>query len=132
MEKNFHAGGSTKMPVHNGGGGLNSDKAKTQIIIELIEYIPHVVVNKTVIKKNTDNITVSSFLEGNEFLEKNAPFDTYIQIIDGIAELSINNRDYMLHMGDGIIIPAHSKHHFNANVQFKMLSTILLSDFESE
>ena len=132
MEKNFHSGGPTEIPVHIGGGGLNSDKAKTQIIIELIEFIPHVVVNKTVIKKNTDNITVSSFLEGNEFLEKNAPFDTYIQIIDGIAELSINNRDYMLHMGDGIIIPAHSKHHFNANVQFKMLSTVLLSDFESE
>lgn len=130
MQNIFNTTRLKQMPVHIGGAELNSGKSKTQIIIEIIEYIPHVVVSKTVIKKNTDNITVSSFSEGDELLEKNAPFDTYIQIIDGIAELSINNRDYMLHMGDGIIIPAHSKHHFNANVQFKMLSTVLRSDCE--
>ena len=121
---------SKEIPRHIGGSELKQDISKTQIIVEIIEYIPHVVVSKTVIKKNTDNITVSSFSEGDELVEKNAPFDTYIQIIDGIAELSINNRDYILHMGDGIIIPAHSKHHFNANVQFKMLSTIVRSDCE--
>ena len=121
---------SKEIPRHIGGSELKQDISKTQIIVEIIEYIPHVVVSKTVIKKNTDNITVSSFSEGDELVEKNAPFDTYIQIIDGIAELSINNRDYILHMGDGIIIPAHSKHYFNANVQFKMLSTIVRSDCE--
>ena len=126
----FNVHRSKEIPVHIGLSELKPDKSKTQIIVEIIEYIPHVVVSKTVIKKNTDNITVSSFSEGDELVEKNAPFDTYIQIIDGIAELSINNRDYILHMGDGIIIPAHSRHYFNANVQFKMLSTIVRSDCE--
>jgi len=32
--------------------------------------------------------------------------------------------------GEGIIIPAHSYHHFNANEQFKMLSTVIKSGYE--
>jgi len=130
MEKIFTSAGIMEMPVHICGAELNSVKPATQIVIELIEYIPHVVVSKTVIKKNINNVTVSSFSEADEMIERSAPFDTYIQIIDGIAELCINNRDYILHMGDGIIIPAHSNHHFNANVQFKMLSTVVRSDCE--
>ncbi len=126
----FNAFKSKEIPVDIGGVEFVPGKSNKEIIVEIIEYIPHVVVSKTIIKKNTDNITVSSFSEGDELIERNAPFDTYIQIIDGIAELSINNRDYILHMGDGIIIPAYSKHHFNANVQFKMLSTVVRSDCE--
>lgn len=128
MENTFHYALHPVTPVQVSGGTSDRTHCKKQIIIELIEYIPHAVVSKTVIEKNTDNITISSFSEGVELIEKNAPFDTYIQIIEGIAELSINNRDYMLHMGNGIIIPAHSKHHFNGNVKFKMLSTVIRSD----
>ena len=128
MEQSLHSTSNLNSSVHIGGGEHGSAKRNTQIIVEIIEYIPHVVISKTVIKKNTHNVTVSSFSDSNELIERNAPYDTYIQIIEGTAELSINNRDYILHMGNGIIIPAHTKHYFNANVQFKMLSTIIQSD----
>ncbi|MFZ4058356.1 MAG: cupin domain-containing protein [Ferruginibacter sp.] len=106
------------------------EKAKTHIIVEIIEYMPNAVVSKTIIKKTTGNITISSFDAGEELAEKISPYDTYIQIIDGAAEVSINDKDYMLKLGEGIIIPAHSKHHFSANVQFKMLSTVIKSGYE--
>jgi len=106
------------------------EKAKTHIIVEIIEYMPNAVVSKTIIKKITGNITVSSFDAGEELPEKISPFDTYIQIIDGAAELTINNKPYMIKLGDGIIIPAHANHHFNANVQFKMISTVIKSGYE--
>ena len=128
MEKSLQSVSNLISPVHIGGAMPDSAKRNTQIIVEIIEYIPHMVVSKTVIKKNTDNVTVSSFSDSNELIERSNPFDTYVQIIEGTAELRINNRDYILHMGNGIIIPANSKHYFNANVQFKMLSTIIQSD----
>ena len=106
------------------------EKNKVHIIVEIIEYMPNAVVSRTIIKKATGNITVSSFDAGEELAEKMSPFDTYIQIIDGSAGLCINNKDYLLHLGEGIIIPAHSRHHFNANVQFKMLSTVIKSGYE--
>jgi quercetin dioxygenase-like cupin family protein len=58
------------------------------------------------------------------------PFDTFVQIIDGTAQVEIGNKKYKLRLGEGIIIPAHSPHCFNADVQFKMISTIIKSGYE--
>lgn len=117
------------MSSHNNGVG-ELEKSKAHIIVEIIEYLPNAVVSKTIIKRLTGNITASSFDAGEELAEKLSPFDTYIQIIDGSAELTINDNQFLLNLGDGIIIPAHAKHHFNANVQFKMISTVIKSGYE--
>jgi len=106
------------------------EKSKSHIIVEIIEYVPNAVVSKTIIKKTTGNITVSSFDTGEELAEKTSPFDNYIQIIDGAAELIINDKKYHLRLGEGIIIPAHAAHCFNAHQQFKMISTIIKSGYE--
>ena len=106
------------------------EKSKAHIIIEIIEYVPNSIVSKTIIKKTTGNITVSSFDVGEELAEKTSPFDNYIQIIDGAAEVVINETTYKLKLGEGIIIPAHAPHCFNANEQFKMISTVIKSGYE--
>jgi quercetin dioxygenase-like cupin family protein len=106
------------------------EKSKAHIIVEITEYVPNAVVSKTIIKKTTGNVTVTSFDAGEELAEKISPFDIYIQIIDGTAEVSINDRKYKLRLGEGIIIPSHSTHCFNANEQFKMISTIIKSGYE--
>ncbi|HEY4876799.1 MAG TPA: cupin domain-containing protein [Puia sp.] len=106
------------------------EKLKVHIVVEIIEYVPHAVLSKTIIKKTTGNITVSSFALGEELAEKTSPFDNYIQIIDGSAEVIINEKKYKLRLGEGIIIPAHAPHCFNANEQFKMISTIIKSGYE--
>ncbi|HMH22851.1 MAG TPA: cupin domain-containing protein [Puia sp.] len=109
---------------------IELEKSKVHIVIELIEYMPNAVVSKTIIKKTTGNVTASSLAAGEELAEKTSPFDTFIQIIDGTAELTINGKKYILKLGEGIIIPAHTKHCFNANVQFKMISTVIKSGYE--
>jgi quercetin dioxygenase-like cupin family protein len=109
---------------------IELEKSKAHIIVEIIEYMANAVVSKTIIKKTTGNITVSSFDAGEELAEKFSPFDTYIQIIDGTAELIINEKKYNLCLGEGIVIPAHTRHNFNAKEQFKMLSTIIKSGYE--
>jgi quercetin dioxygenase-like cupin family protein len=111
-------------------GSPEIEKSKVHIVVEIIEYMPNAVVSKTIIKRTTGNITVSSLDAGEELAEKLSPFDTYVQIIDGAAELAIDDKHYMLRLGEGIIIPAHAKHHFNANVQFKMISTVIKSGYE--
>lgn len=109
---------------------VDLEKGKVHIIVEIIEYVPKAVVSKTIIKKTTGNITVSSFDSGEELAEKTLPFDTYIQIIDGAAEIIISEKTYQLKLGDGIIIPAHAPHCINANEQFKMISTVIKSGYE--
>jgi len=114
----------------NHTGFLELEKSKAHIIVEIIEYVPNAVVSKTIIKKITGTVTVSSFDTGEELAEKISPFDIYIQIIDGAAEVIIDDKKHVLGLGKGIIIPAHTSHCFNANEQFKMISTIIKSGYE--
>jgi len=105
-------------------------KSRIHVIVEIIEYVTNAVLSKTIIKKATGNVTVVSLASGEELAEKTSPFDTYIQIIDGSAELIIRDKKYQLRLGEGIVIPAHTAHKFNANKQFKMISTIIKSGYE--
>ena len=109
---------------------LELEKSTPHIIVEILEYVPNSVLIKTIIKKTTGNITVSSLDAGEELEEKTLPFDSFIQIIDGSAQVEIGNKRYKLRLGEGIIIPAHSPHCFNASEQFKMISTIIKSGYE--
>ncbi len=105
-------------------------KSKAHIIVKIIEYVPNSVLSKTIIRKTTGNVTVSSFDAGEELAEKSSPFDTFIQIIDGKAEVFIDKRKYNMGLGEGIVIPAHSAHCFNATEQFKMIATVIKSGYD--
>jgi quercetin dioxygenase-like cupin family protein len=106
------------------------EKSKAFIIVEIIEYVPNSVVIKTVIKKTTGNVTAVSIDSGEVLAEKTSPFDTFIQVIDGKAEIIIDGKPNLLETGQSIIIPAHSRNTIKANVRFKMLSTIIKSGYE--
>jgi quercetin dioxygenase-like cupin family protein len=106
------------------------EKAKALIIVEIIEYIPNSVVIKSIIKKTTGNITAVSFDSGEALNEKTIPFDTFVQIIDGRAEIVIDGVSNFLDTGQSIIIPAHTPNTVKANERFKMISTLIKSGYE--
>ena len=106
------------------------EKAKAHIIVEIIEYMANAVVIKTIIKKSTGNISVMSFDSGEGLTEKTSPFDTFAQIIDGKAEIVIDKVSTVLQSGEGIVIPAHCPNFIKPNGRFKMILTIIKSDYE--
>lgn len=106
------------------------EKAKVFIIVEILEYIPNSVVIKTIIRKTTGNVSAVSFDSGESLADRLSPFDTFIQIIDGMAEILIEGKSILLGTGQSIIIPAHAKNTIMANVRFKMISTIIKSGYE--
>jgi quercetin dioxygenase-like cupin family protein len=106
------------------------EKSITHILIEIIEYVPNSVVTKTIIRKTTGNISVVAIDIGEALTEKISPFDTFIQIIEGNAEVVIDENSNMLHTGEAIIIPAHTSHNVKANERFKMISTVIKSGYE--
>lgn len=104
--------------------------SKILIIVEILEYVPNSVVIKTIIRKTTGNVTAVSFDSGEALSEKKSPFDTFIQVIEGKAEIMIDDQTFMLETGQSIIIPAHARNTIMANVRFKMLSTTIKSGYE--
>lgn len=106
------------------------EKAKSHIVVEIIEYVPNSVVIKTIIKKSTGNISIMSFDSGEGLTEKRSPFDTFAQIIEGNAEMVIDKISHFLHSGEGIIIPANASNFIKPNGRFKMIQTIIKSGYE--
>jgi quercetin dioxygenase-like cupin family protein len=109
---------------------IELEKSKSHILIEIIEYVPNSVVTKTIIRKTTGNISVVAIDTGEALAEKISPFDTYLQIIEGKAEIVIDEKSNMLQTGQAIIIPAHTSNIVKANERFKMISTIIKSGYE--
>jgi len=105
--------------------------SKALIIVEIIEYIPNSIVSRTILKKSTGNVSLMSLDTGEALTEKISPFDTFIQIIDGRAEITIDGKNHVLETGQGIIIPAHKSQIVSANERFKMISTVIKSGYDA-
>jgi quercetin dioxygenase-like cupin family protein len=106
------------------------EKSKAHILVEIIEYVPNSVLSKTIIKKNTGNVSVMSFDSDEGLTEKTSPFDSFAQIIDGKAEIVIDGESNLLSAGQGIVIPAHKSNIIIAKERFKMILTIIKSGYE--
>ena len=105
-------------------------KSIPHIIVEIIEYVDNSVVIKTILKKSTGDVGLMSFDAGEGLAEKISPFDTFVQIIEGKAEIFIDKRSNILLTGQGIVIPAHRSSSIKPNGRFKMISTVIKSGYE--
>ena len=106
------------------------EKAKIHITVEIIEYIPNSVVIKTILKKSTGNISVMSFDSGEGLTEKKTPFDSFVQVIEGEADIVIDGLSHLLKTGESIVIPAHSSNLVIPNGRFKLIQTVIKSGYE--
>jgi quercetin dioxygenase-like cupin family protein len=103
------------------------EKAKVFNFNESIEYSEGGIVSKTILKKQTGNISLFSFDKGEALSEHTAPFDAMIQVVDGRGEIIIGGTPFILTAGQSIILPANVPHAVNALEMFKMVLTMIKS-----
>ncbi len=96
-------------------------------LTELLDYQSNSVVSRVLLKKSTGTITVFAFDEGEGLSEHTAPFDAYVQILDGEAEIIISSKPVILKCGEMIIMPANEPHSVKAISRFKMLLVMIRS-----
>lgn len=106
------------------------EKSKVYRNVETIDYVPNSVVDRTILKKITGSISIMSFDKGEELIQKISPFDVFVQILEGNAEINIEGNSFFLETGQFIIIPAHKPNFVKANERFKMIATIIKSGYE--
>ena len=111
-------------------GNTEIEKSKAHIMVEILEYIPNAVVSKTIVRKLAGNVNISSLHMDEGFSERISSFDTYIQIVDGKAEMMIGGVTKTLAAGDGIVVPTHQMNSIKASEHFKMISTVIKSGYE--
>lgn len=92
-----------------------------------VAYADGAIVSKTIIKKETGNITLFAFDKGQELSEHTAPFDAMVYVMDGKVDITIDKKPFSLVEGDAIIMPANIPHALKAAEQFKMMLIMIKS-----
>ena len=102
-------------------------KGKPFNLADSVTYGIGSVVSKTLLKKDSGNITLFSFDKGQGLSEHTAPFDAVVHILDGQAEISIGGEPQMVNAGQMLIMPANVPHALQATERFKMLLIMIRS-----
>jgi len=95
---------------------------------ESLTYQSGVVVSKVLLKKSSGNITLFAFDKGEGLSEHTAPFDAFVHVTDGEAEITISGRQHLLRGGEAIVMPAGQPHSLKAVSAFKMLLVMIKSE----
>ena len=105
--------------------GPNSLKAQATNLVNLIDYQEGSVVSRTLIDKKVGTLTLFAFDEGQGLSEHTAPFDAFVYILDGEAEVVISSKTHNVNTGEMIIMPAKEPHSLKALEKFKMMLVMI-------
>jgi quercetin dioxygenase-like cupin family protein len=92
---------------------------------DLIAYQEGSVVSRMIVYKKSGTLTLFAFDAGEGLSEHTAPYDAIATIVDGEAEITIENELFRLKEGQIIIMPANKPHALRAHQRFKMLLTMI-------
>ena len=87
---------------------------------EMISYEEDMVKSKTILNKGPFSITVFAFYKEQGISAHTSPFDAFVHILEGDAEITISGEKFNLHAGEIINMPANEPHALEAVSNFKM------------
>lgn len=91
----------------------------------LVDYAPGAIVSRTLAEGGSGTLTLFAFDAGQKLSEHSAPFDAFVQVLDGRAELTIGGKPVTAAAGQLVLMPANVPHAVLAGQRFKMLLTML-------
>ncbi len=91
----------------------------------LIDYTENGIISKQIIKLNSGSITLFAFDEGQALSEHTAPYDALVQVVEGKADITIDQEVVTVEAGESVILPANVPHAVKAPTSFKMILTMI-------
>jgi len=98
---------------------------RAQTLAALVQYQAGAVVSRTLIDKKIGTLTLFAFDAGQGLSEHTAPYDAFVQIVDGAADITIAGVAQRVNAGQMIIMPANVPHAVRAAGRFKMLLVMI-------
>jgi quercetin dioxygenase-like cupin family protein len=92
---------------------------------EQVAYVPGSIVSRTLARTPGGNLTLFAFDAGQELSEHTAPFDAFVQVLDGTVELTIGGERVVAGPGETVLMPAGIPHAVHATTPFKMLLSMV-------
>jgi quercetin dioxygenase-like cupin family protein len=92
---------------------------------EMIQYGEDAVVSRTLAKGESGTLTLFAFDVGQELSEHTAPFDAYIQVVDGDGMFTVGGEPVPASAGQSVLMPAGIPHAVLAVTRMKMILFML-------
>lgn len=96
-------------------------------LADLVAYQEGSVVSRQLIRKESGNVTLFAFDEGEQLTEHTSPFEALVFILDGEARIEIAGKPFDLKRDEMILLPAGKPHAVKAPKRFKMCLTMIRS-----
>ena len=93
----------------------------------LLIYQDGAVVSRTLLKHTAGSVTMFAFDEGQGLSEHTSPFDAFVYLLEGGAEITVSGKPIVAKTGDLVLLPANEPHGLKATSRFKMMLTMLRS-----
>lgn len=94
-------------------------------LVDALEYGSNTIVVAKIKVEKLCVIQAFAFDFGKVLSQKKSPYIKFIHIIEGKAEVVINDNSTFMHSGDSILIPAYTFSSIEANEKFKMICTTI-------
>ena len=95
--------------------------AKPVRLEQEVQYVAGGVVSRTLARTRGGTLTLFAFDAGQGLSEHTAPFDAFVQVLDGSAEITIGGERVTASQGETVLMPAGVPHALHAPERFKML-----------
>ena len=103
----------------------NIDHEAVFLMKKQVEFMPGQVVSKTLAQNKAVSLTVFAFDKGEEISSHESGGDAMVTVLEGTGQITIDGKEYILHEGESIVMPAKRPHAVYAVEQFKMLLTVI-------
>ena len=112
-------------PTHPRKNQTQTLSTEVRPLAELLQYQDGAIVSRVLLKNKGGTVTIFAFDEGEGLSEHTAPFDAFVLIMDGEAEVEIGGKAYRVKQGETITLPANIPHALKAATRFKLLLTMI-------
>ena len=103
----------------------NIEKARVLTLKEQVAYQDGQVVSKTLAQNDALSVTLFSFDKGEEISTHKSEGDAFVTCLDGVGRITIDGKEYELHEGESIVMPAGHPHAVFGKEQFKMMLVVV-------
>jgi quercetin dioxygenase-like cupin family protein len=114
---------SEPSPARPGKGEL--PPARPVRLAEEVAYVAGSIVSRTLAKAQGGSLTLFAFDAGQELSEHTSPFDAFVTVLDGRAELTIGGERVTAAAGETVLMPSGIPHALRAVERFKMLLSMV-------
>lgn len=120
-----------ELPDFSTKGGTNMAATSESLVGKVLDlgalaaYQEGSVVSRTLVDRKIGTITLFSFDAGQGLSEHTAPYDAFVQVFDGTAEITVGGTVHRVAGGQVLIMPANIPHSLRAVERFKMMLVMI-------